>query len=76
MFDTVLGYFGLDQFWMMVTAVVVGYIFVRAIPFVIVILGYILAGLIYAVGIIAGIGVYLVSQGVKFVKSLGDGEGK
>lgn len=64
MFDTLMGMFGDPAFWMMVVAVMVGYIFVKAIPHVIIGVTYVIAVVVVIIGAIIGFFIGIV-QGIK-----------
>lgn len=60
MFDALLAMFSEPLFWTMVVAVMVGYVFVKALPYVVVFFAYVIAGTVFVIAAIAGffVGMY------------------
>ena len=61
MFNTLMGMFSEPLFWQMVVAVMVGYIFVKALPYVLsaaaIAVVYVLAVLTFMIGVLSGMAV-------------------
>ena len=60
MFDALMGMFNEPLFWTMVVAVMVGYVFVKALPYVLIFFAYVLGAIVFTLGAIVGlfIGIY------------------
>lgn len=70
MFETIMVMFGEPLFWQMVVAVMVGYIFVKSLPYILIVLAYVLAGIAWVLGVTLGVIIAIVGYGILSIKLL------
>jgi hypothetical protein len=70
MFNALMGMFNDPIFWTMVVAVMVGYIFAKALPYILIVLTYGIAAIAWMLGLTLGVIVGIIGYGIISVKLL------